>query len=251
MRLLNGKLLRFLVLGLCLLIFTSPVFAGKEDKAVKDDKAVKVEKAVKAEKAVKTGKAMKAEKAVKTEPVEKKEASKGNVAVVNGVAISQEDFDRELFGIQEQSANRGEKIDDARLVEVKKKVLEKLIDGELLYQESQKMGLKADDSMVDEQYAKFKEQFPNEEEFKKELVKAKLTEASLKSQIKQVMIIQQYIDKEFIQKITVSEEELKAFYETHLKSRIEQNMKQEKIQTEVASYLEKLKEKANVERNIP
>ena len=239
MRLLNGKLFRFLVLAVCLLIFTSPVFAGKADKTVKDEKAVK------AEKAVKTG------KAVKTEPVEKVEAPKGNVAVVNGVAIPREDFDREFFGIQEQSANRGEKLDDARLTELKKKILEKLIDGELLYQESRKMGLKADDSMVDEQYAKFKEQFPNEEEFNKELIKAKLTEASLKSQIKQVMVIQQYIDKEFIQKITVSEEELKAFYETHLKSKIEQNIKQEKIQKEVAQFLEKLKEKANVERKLP
>ena len=239
MRLLNGKLFRFLVLALCLVVFSSPVSAGKAVKTAKDDKAVKVEKAVKAE------------KAVKTEPVEKVEAPKGNVAVVNGVAISQEDFDREFSGIQEQSANRGEKLDDARLAEVKKKVLDKLIGGELLYQESQKMGIKVDDSTVDEQYAKFKEQFPNAEEFNKELAKIKLTEASLKSQIKQVMAIQQYIDKEFVQKITVSEDELKAFYETHLKSRIEQNMKQEKIQTEVASHLDKLREKANVERNMP
>ena len=251
MRLSNGVLFRLMVLAVCLLMFTSPVFAGKEDKAVKDDKAVKAGKAVKAVKAVKAGKAVKAEKAEKTEPVEKKEAPKGNVAVVNGVAISQEDFDRELFGIQEQSANRGEKIDDARLAEVKKKVLDKLIDGELLYQESQKMGLKADDSTVDEQYAKFKEQFPNEEEFNKELAKVKLTETSLKSQIKQVMVIQQYIDKEFVQKITVSEDELKAFFEAYLKDRIEKNLKQEKIQNEVAKFLEKLREKANVERNIP
>lgn len=125
-----------------------------------------------------------------------------------------------------------------------------MIDGELLYQESQKMGLKVDDSTVDEQYAKFKEQFPNAEEFNKELVKAKITEASLKSQIKQVMVIQQYIDKEFVQKITVSEDELKAFYETYLKERIEKNLKQEKIQKEVTQFLEKLREKANVERNL-
>jgi len=229
MRLLNGKLFRFLVLAVCLLIFASPVFAGKEDKA---------------------GKAVKAEEAVKTEPVEKVEAPKGNVAVVNGVAISQEDFDRELFGIQEQSANRGEKVDDASLVEVRKKVLDKLIDGELLYQESRKMGLKVDDSTVDEQYAKFKEQFPNEEEFNKELVKAKLTEASLKSQIKQGMAIQQYIDKEFVQKITVSEDEIKTFFETFLKDRVGKNLKQEKIQNEVSKFLEKLREKADVERNL-
>ncbi|MDP3286234.1 MAG: SurA N-terminal domain-containing protein [Desulfobacterales bacterium] len=182
--------------------------------------------------------------------MEKKEAPKGNVAVVNGVAISQEDFDRELFGIQEQSANRGEKLDDVRLAEVKKKVLDKLIDGELLYQESQKMGLKVDDSTVDAQYAKFKEQFPSAEEFNKELEKVKLTEISLKSQIKQVMVIQQYIDKEFVQKITVSEDELKAFFEAYLKDRIEKNLKQEKIQKEVAQFLEKLREKANVEMNL-
>lgn len=229
MRLSNGVLFRLTVLAVCLLIFASPVFAGKEDEA---------------------GKTVKAEKAVKTEPVEKVEAPKGNVAVVNGVAISQEDFDRELFGIQEQSANRGEKVDDAGLVEVRKKVLDKLIDGELLYQESQKMGLKVDDSTVDEQYAKFKEQFPNEEEFNKELVKAKLTEASLKSQIKQGMAIQQYIDKEFVQKITVSEDEIKTFFETFLKDRVGKNLKQEKIQNEVSKFLEKLREKANVERNL-
>ena len=226
MRLLNGVVFRLMVLGLCIVLFASPVSAGKDDKAVTDDKAVKTEK------------------------VETKDAPKGNVAVVNGVAITQNDFDRELMGIEEQSANRGEKLDDAKLAEIKKRILEKLIDGELLYQESQKMGIKVEDSVVDEQYAKFKEQFPNDEEFNKELVKVKLTEASLKSQIKQVMAIQQLIDKEFIQKITVSEEEVKAFFETHLKSRIEQNLKQEKIQTEVASYLDKLKEKANVEMNL-
>lgn len=239
MRSLNGVLFRFLVLALIFVFFSSPVFAGDENKAVKEQKTVKAEKVVKET------------KAAKPEPVEIKEVPKGNVAVVNGVAITQDDFNRELIGIAEQSANRGEKLDEASLSEIRKRILEKLIDGELLYQESQKMGFKVEDSVVDEQFAKFKAQFPNAEEFNKELVKVKLTEASLKSQIKQVMTIQQLIDKEFIQKITVSEEELKAFFETHLKSRIEQNLKQEKIQAEVALYLDKLKEKAKVERTLP
>ena len=232
MRSLSWVVSRLMILGLCIVVFAYPVSAGKDDKAVKDEKTTQTQKVL------------------KTDKVETKETPKGNVAVVNGVAISQDDFDREIMGIEEQSASRGEKLDDARLSEIRKRILEKLIDSELLYQESQKMGFKVEDSVVDEQIAKFKEQFPNVEEFNKEMVKAKLTEASLKSQIKQVMTIQQFIDKEFIQKITVSEEELKAFFETQLKSRIEQNLKQEKIQTEVASYLDKLKEKANVERNL-
>lgn len=233
MRSISCVVSRLMIMGLCIAVFALPVSAGKDDKAVKDDKAIKTEKAL------------------KTDKVETKETTKGNVAVVNGVAITQDDFDREIMGIEEQSASRGEKLDDARLGEIKKRILEKLIDSELLYQESQKMGFKVEDAVVDEQVAKFKEQFPNVEEFNKELIKAKLTEASLKSQIKQVMTIQQLIDKEFVQKITVSDEELKAFFETHLKSRIEQNLKQEKLQTEVASYLDKLREKAKVERNVP
>ncbi|MDP3286235.1 MAG: hypothetical protein Q8M56_17535 [Desulfobacterales bacterium] len=65
MCLFNGKLFRFLVLALCLVVFSSPVSAGTAVKTAKDDKAVK---AVKAEKAV---------KAVKTEPVGKKGSPKG------------------------------------------------------------------------------------------------------------------------------------------------------------------------------
>jgi len=233
MRSLSWVVSRLMILGLCIAVFALPVAAGKDDKTVTDDKAIKTEKAT------------------KTDKVETKETAKGNVAVVNGVAITQDDFDREIMGIEEQSASRGEKLDDARLSEIRKRILEKLIDSELLYQESQKKGFKVEDSVVDEQFAKFKEQFPNDEEFNKELIKAKLTETSLKSQIKQVMTIQQLIDKEFIQKITVSDEELKAFFETHLKSRIEQNLKQEKIQTEVALYLDKLRATAKVERNMP
>jgi hypothetical protein len=239
MRSLDWMVSRLIIPGLCIVLSVSPLFAGQAAKAQKNEKVVKTEQAVKAE------------KAVKQEKIETKEAPKGNIAVVNGVAILKEDFDREVMGIKEQSASRGENLDDARLNEIKKRVLEKMIDGELLYQESQKLGYKVEDSAVDEQYAKLKDQYPSNEDFNKELIKVKLTEASLKSQIKQVMMIQQFIDKEFVQKITVSEEELKAFFETHLKSRIEQNLKQEKIQTEVTSYIDKLKEKAKVERNLP
>jgi peptidyl-prolyl cis-trans isomerase C len=239
MRLSNGMMFRLLVLGLCIAVSVTPAFAEQAGKDTKTAKEIKTQQAVKAE------------KTVKQEKIETKEASKGNIAVVNGVAISREDFDREIVGVQEQAASRGEKIEDAQLDEIKKRVLEKLIDGELLYQESQKMGIKVEDSMVDEQYTKLKDQYPNNEDFNKELLKVKLTEASLKSQIKQIMMIQQFIDREFVQKITVSEEELKAFFEAHLKARIEQNLKQEKIQAEVTSYIEKLKEKAKVERNLP
>lgn len=232
MRSQSGKLFWVMLIIISFIMITSPVKAGKSEKTVKNDKVVKKELIIPNNK------------------VEKKEAPKGDIAVVNGVGIKQEDFERELFGVQEQQANRGEKPDDTTLSDIKKKVLEKLIDVELLYQESQKKGFKVDDSTVEEQFAKFKEQFENAEEFNKELARVKLTEASLKNQIKQGMAIQQYVNKEFFDKITVSQDEIKNFYESHLKERIEKNLKQEKIQDEVAKFLDKLKEKSEVKRNL-
>nr|CBX27670.1 hypothetical protein N47_H24920 [uncultured Desulfobacterium sp.] len=181
---------------------------------------------------------------------EKIQAPKGDIAVVNGVGIKKEDFTRELFAFEEQYANRGEKPDEKALSDMKKKVLEKMIETELLYQESVKNGFKVEDSTVDEQFNKFKGQFKNADEFNKELARVKLTEASLKNQIRQVMTIQQYINKEFVEKIKISDEEIKKFYETNLKDKIEKNLKQEKIQDEVGKFLDKLKEKSEVKRNL-
>ncbi|MFH2047064.1 MAG: SurA N-terminal domain-containing protein [Pseudomonadota bacterium] len=226
------RLLWVMLIMISFIITAPPVKAEKEDKAVKAAKTQLVDPNKKIEK------------------VEIKEIPKGDVAVVNGVTIKSEDFARELFGVQQQYANKGEKLDEKSIADIKKKVLEKLIDGELLYQESVKNGFKVDNSTVEEQYTKFKEQFPNEKEFKKEMAKVKLTEPALKNQMNQVMTIQKYINKEFVEKIKVSDEEIKNFFETHLKERIEEKLKQEKIQDEVAKHLDQLKEKGDIKRNI-
>ena len=109
MRSLNGVLFRFLVLALIFVFFSSPIFAGDENKAVKEQKTVKAVK-----------------KLVNPNRLKQKKLQRAMLPLVNGVAITQDDFDRELMGVEEQSANRGEKLDEARLSEIKKRILEKL-----------------------------------------------------------------------------------------------------------------------------
>lgn len=205
---------------------------------------------VKAEKEEKAAKIQLVDPNKKIEKVEIKDIPKGDVAVVNGVAIKHEDYAEELFRIQQQYANHGEKLDEKKLDYIKKELLESMIMSELLYQEILKKGFKVDDSTVEEQYTKFKDQFPNEEEFKQELAKIKLTEADYKKRLKQGMTIQQYLKKEFFDKIAVSDEEIKNYSETHYKERIEQEIKQEKYKNEVTKYLDQLKEKSDLKRNI-
>ena len=144
-----------------------------------------------------------------------KKAPEGNVAVVNGSVITRADFDREMRRVQQRLLGMGKVLSDSQLSEIKKQVLEDLITRELLYQESQKQGIIVDEAAINEQLKKLEERFPSEAEFKSALSKADLSEATLRSQLQRGMAIQQFIDKQFVQKITVSGGESKTYYDSH------------------------------------
>lgn len=144
-----------------------------------------------------------------------KQPSEVKVAVVNGSVITQADFDREMSRVQQRLLSMGQTLSDSQLSEIKKDILENLIDGELLYQESQKKGVKVDEAAVNEQLSVLKKRFPSEDEFKSALSKINLSETGIKSQLKREMAIQQFIDEQFGKKVTVSDKETKAYYDSH------------------------------------
>jgi peptidyl-prolyl cis-trans isomerase C len=142
-----------------------------------------------------------------------KQAPEDRVAVVNGSVITRADFDGEMSRVQQRLLRMGKPPSDSQLSEIKKQVLENLINRELLYQESQKQGITVDEAAINEQMRKLKERFSDEAKFKSALSKANLSEAALRLQFKRGMAIQQFIDKQFVQKITVSGEESRAYYD--------------------------------------
>ena len=142
-----------------------------------------------------------------------KQAPEDKVAVVNGSVITRADFDGEVRRSQQRALKMGKSLSDSQLSKIKKQVLENLIDRELLYQESQKQGVTVDEAAINEQLRKLKERFSSEAEFKSALSKRNLSETALRSQFKRGMAIQQFIDKQFVQKITVSDEESRAYYD--------------------------------------
>ncbi|MDH3344874.1 MAG: peptidyl-prolyl cis-trans isomerase, partial [Desulfobacteraceae bacterium] len=60
-----------------------------------------------------------------------------------------------------------------------------------------------------------KKRFPKEDEFKAALLEMKISEAELKSQIRKGMAIQQFVDKDLIQDVKVSQKEVKDFYKNN------------------------------------
>jgi peptidyl-prolyl cis-trans isomerase C len=135
------------------------------------------------------------------------------VAVVNGVTISKDMYDRELNFFVKRAAQGGQQIPDGQMAQMKNEVLESLIDRELLFQESKKKGIKVKTEAVSDQLQKIQQRYPNKEEFEKLLSNMGLTESDVQAQIERGMAIQELIDKEVTEKIKVSDEETKAFYD--------------------------------------
>ena len=144
---------------------------------------------------------------------DKKQSTEDKVAVVNGDVITRTDFDRAVSFAKQRALQTGKPVDDAQL---NKGVLEQLIGTALLYQESKKEGIKIDQKAVDERLEQWKKQFPNEEAYKKAMSTANLSLSQMKEDITRGMTIEKLIVEKFVDKTTVPEKEIKAYYESHL-----------------------------------
>ena len=134
-------------------------------------------------------------------------------AVVNGKAITMGSLDRHVNLILRQfPGNEGEQAETDRIARIRSKILNDLINREMLYQESEKAGIKIEPALVDEQFAKMKKQYPDQGAFDNYMSSMSLTEAEVKSQIKKGLAIKEYVDSTIIDKIDVSEQELNEYY---------------------------------------
>lgn len=136
-------------------------------------------------------------------------------AVVNGVVITQTELTKELDFHLQRFSRQGVQISKEQMADLKNEVLDNLIDREILYQASQKAGIKVDNNKIDEELSGVKKRFPNEDEYKKALSAMKISENDIKQQIKEKLAINALIDMKIAQKVVVTDKEAKAFYDSH------------------------------------
>ncbi len=141
---------------------------------------------------------------------------KGSVAIVNGVTITQKSFNRALAQAERRFSQAGRKLEGNQLENVKKNILETLIDRELLYQESQKEGVKVREGEIEKKIGELKKQFPEKGSFEKALKAINLTENELKEQVKQQMFIRKMIDEKITPKVKINDNDAQTFYDSHL-----------------------------------
>jgi len=142
---------------------------------------------------------------------------KGKVASVNGVIISQAQLDNALGYQKEIAALRGVTITEEQMPELKYEVLENLISTELLYQESQKNGIKIEEKEIDEAYEaqKQKGQFKTDAEFEEALKQSNKGIASYRAEIKQGLAIDRFVQNKFTDKTVVLDSEARKYYDDY------------------------------------
>ena len=137
------------------------------------------------------------------------------VAMVNDTVITQAELDSQMNMVVDRLRASGRLPDVSQLDQLRSQVLENLIARELLYQESQKKGIKISEETVNEQFIGLKAQFPNEAEFNKALTRMNLTEASIKEKLERDLTLKKLIDDEVAPGVKLTDIEVRAFYDNN------------------------------------
>jgi SurA N-terminal domain len=136
-----------------------------------------------------------------------------SVATVNGVAISKSAFDTQLTSTLASYGVSAASTTPDQLAQIKQQVLSNMIDNELLKQGAKAAGVTASSTEVDAQYQTLLTQNGGADGLKAALVKAGLTDAQLRQNIADQLVIQAYLLKNIdVSAITASDAEIAAFY---------------------------------------
>ena len=142
-----------------------------------------------------------------------KAAADGIVAKVNGVGLSQSEFNRSWeFFLQRSGIPAGHADKDGKVLELRKQVLDQLIDEELLFQEAKNLKMLAGKDAVDVEIEKARSQFPTPEAFQEALAQNKLTEEGLRTVFNRNLSIQAFVEKKLAKEVAVSDAEVHDFY---------------------------------------
>lgn len=148
---------------------------------------------------------------VSKQPVMPVEKIPAVVARVNGQEIKKAELMDGAQMVQMRLAQSGQPVTAS--TDFYHHVLDELIAIILLQQDAKAQGITASDQEVQQMVAARKQNFPNEEAYKKALAQAGVTEAKLREQARDTIAVQKYVQTKLAPQATVSDQAAKDFYE--------------------------------------
>ncbi|KFO66596.1 hypothetical protein ER57_16375, partial [Smithella sp. SCADC] len=131
-------------------------------------------------------------------------------------AITMDEFNGETLLVQRSVLGMGKPLTCAQIASLQKEVIESLIRREILHQESRKAGIKIDKKDITKEIDAIKKQFLSDAAYKNELSRRNLPEDTLRAQLERNLLIQKYVEQQFLKKVKVTDADVMAYYESHL-----------------------------------
>ena len=143
------------------------------------------------------------------------DTAKDQVAIVNGTVITRQELEDEVTRAKNRMAAQGQPVADVTSEKMNPKILDQLIDMEILLQESQKLKIQITDTSIDDHVAKFKAQFPSTEAYENALKELNVSETDLKEKTMKGLAVQALIEKQVSSKIEISDADRRGFYDSN------------------------------------
>ena len=134
-------------------------------------------------------------------------------AIVNGSVIPLKTYNGQLQAVIQQYTSQGVNFQEAQLADLKIKVLDNLIDQELMYQDAVTKGLSVSDEAVKMQLDAVKGQFPDEATYINILASQGMTEEEVRADISRSLLVEDYITNKFGPLVTIEDSDSMKFYQ--------------------------------------
>lgn len=135
-----------------------------------------------------------------------------NVAAsVDGQKIYRVDLEKYY---QSQTAGSNQPLSDEQATSLRLSILRELIENEILMRRAEKLGLLATDDEVDRKLTEIKSPY-TVEQFNQRLQESKLSLDDFKRNIRRALTADKVLHKEVTSKITVTEQDIKDYYNSH------------------------------------
>lgn len=131
-------------------------------------------------------------------------------AVVNGHEITRDDVERSFRrNLQAPPPSSEEETAAAKL-----EMLDRLVVQDLLLAKARELKIELPDTELDAAYVEARKDIPDES-FKQELARRNLTAADMREGLRRDMLVQKLLEREVVSKVTVTDQEVTAFFEAN------------------------------------
>jgi parvulin-like peptidyl-prolyl isomerase len=137
------------------------------------------------------------------------------IARVNGVVITRREFQIEYRQAVDKHADEGQPVNEAYIAAVRRAVIQRMVEEELLFQESGRLGIAVSTAELDDRIAAARARFDSESAFAQEIAGLHMDESQYRRKLHRQMAIDRVIERQVMPSLSVSEEEIRQFYDAN------------------------------------